>query len=478
MYLKIFNNTLYIFPKIDSKILSFLVQVPKSSNQRRTSTRLNQRLVTCVNFVTSARLSLMTLLFAPVVPLRGFSQRADTQFSAKKKWTACLAVSSKMSPLKRAPLGSTLSRFGMTTLGAVDTNHYYTRSRVSQRPVGVFRGRTERVKLVNEAPARPEVPPRTSLPSKSARRSWQRKPHGYWNQLENVERELLLVNAQLGHHGRRMLPRLADIKALGRGDLIAALMKHGGVKQVSVALRWARAPSGSVRRIRQVREKLYRRPAAYWKDVECVHCEMNAFIEEFGVRGVMPTRKQLYEFGRADLANAAMRHGGLRIIAKQMKLKGRNDVKPRGYWRDFSAVQDELVNFSNKYCAGVMPTADELLSKDLSSLVNAIAAHGGFPSVAERCGLKPRNVKKQGAPLLWDEARLRREYLSFLMTFYPQLAKERTMVGERQLRSHGRNDLSYAIGKFGGFAKLAKTLGLKKCVFRRKSNDDGDAGTF
>lgn len=296
-----------------------------------------------------------------------------------------------------------------------------------------------------------------------------RKPHGYWNQLTNVERELMLVNAQLGRQGRRVMPRVDDLKMLSRGDLLAGLMKHGGMRHVAAALRWSRptARDGIVRPVRPVRQKLLRRPSAYWTEVSRVHSEMSAFIDEFGTRGVMPTRKQLYAFGRSDLANAAMRHGGLRVIARQMELKCRKRARPRGFWRDFTELEKIVVEFSKAHCPGKMPTADELSSKGFSCIVNAMAAHGGFPAVADKCGLKPRNVKRQGAPLLWNEIRVRREYLSFIMTYYPHLAKERIMVGERQLRQHGRNDLSYAIGKFGGFGKLASALDLKKRVFRR-----------
>lgn len=300
----------------------------------------------------------------------------------------------------------------------------------------------------------------------------RRKPHGFWNKLSNLEAELRLANAQLGYTGRQAIPRLEDLKQIGRGDLMAALAKHGGVKRVSEALRWPRVrPSGQRAQstIRSIRAKVPRRPADYWANVSRVHAEMGAFIAEFGSRGVMPTRKQLYAFGRSDLANAAERHGGLRIIARQMGVHGRKDSRPRGYWRDFSRVRDVLVEFSQTHCDGIMPTADELSSKGLGCIVNAITSHGGFPTVAHKCGLKPRNARKQGAPTVWDEMRVQKEYLSFLMTYYPQLARERTMVGERQLRLHGRNDLSYAISKFGGFAKLGRELDLKKRSFRSQS---------
>lgn len=404
----------------------------------------------------------MSLFFISAIPLKSAFQNGNAQL-CKEKWMACATVSSKRSRLKRSPPSNALPSLDVHVLDPVA--RLYVPSQTAYSRVGVFQDRVEPLKRIVVAPKHSDSLSKNKLPKRADGLVRRRKPHGYWNQLENVERELLFVNEQLGNRGR-VIPRITELKALGRGDLVAALMKHGGVKHVAVALRWTRAPSGCARRMRPTREKVLRRPADYWQDAERVYSEMSAFIEEFGSRGVMPTRKQLYSFGRADLANAAMKHGGLRAVAKQMNLKGRRDARSRGYWRDFSAVYDELLKFSGKYCPGVMPTADELSSKGLSCLVNAIASHGGFPSVAEKCGLMPRNVKRQGAPAVWDEIRLRREYLSFLMTFYPQLAKERIMVGERQLRKYGRNDISYAIGKFGGFARLANELGFRKRTFK------------
>ena len=68
----------------------------------------------------------------------------------------------------------------------------------------------------------------------------------------------------------------------------------------------------------------------FWKNVEKVHYGIGAFIGEYRTLGTMPTRKQLYEFGRTELENASMGHGGLWVIEKQMGLRGRKDVKPRG----------------------------------------------------------------------------------------------------------------------------------------------------
>jgi len=46
----------------------------------------------------------------------------------------------------------------------------------------------------------------------------------------------------VGHKGKT-LPRLADLKAAGRGDLLAAIAKHGGLREVALHLGWRKQPT-------------------------------------------------------------------------------------------------------------------------------------------------------------------------------------------------------------------------------------------
>lgn len=118
-----------------------------------------------------------------------------------------------------------------------------------------------------------------------------------------------------------------------------------------------------------------------------------------------------------------------------------------------------------------MPTGDELIARNESGLANAVSANGGFPSMAKRCGLAVRSRGGQGAPEVWDERRLKREILAFCMAYYPELATKGGMPTERMLRKYGRCDLSYAVSKFGGFAKVASTLGLRRGLRRLSSKE-------
>lgn len=264
------------------------------------------------------------------------------------------------------------------------------------------------------------------------------------------------------------MPRISEMSRLGRCDLLAALNKHGGLKKVAIALQWTRR---STRRKRESsaaatpasggRVKVKRRAKYYWSDIERVKSEIGAFVDEFGIKGIMPTQRQFYMFGRSDLVNAAAKHGGLGRLSELMGFQCRRVPKGRLYWRQFSRLKLQLLSFSKANCPGYMPTGDELCKKGGSDIVNAIAAHGGFPHVANLCGLRRRNLHAQGAPVVWHVERLRGELLAFVVKNYPHRAREGVLPTERELRKCGRNDLSYAVKKFGGFRNVARIVGLK-----------------
>ncbi len=298
-----------------------------------------------------------------------------------------------------------------------------------------------------------------------------RKPHGYWNDLGHVEKELNLVNASLGRRGRRQMPRLSEMRALGRGDLIAALAKHGGVKHVAAMLRWSRRGK-SLRKLPSslesqpklpysgVRPKLVRQPRDYWADLSTLQREVKEFVLQYGVPGVMPTQAVLREKKRADLLNAIARHGGMYAVATSMSYSCRRAYKKRKFWKEFESFKKKLLEYAAVHCPGRMPTAAELGANGASGLANAVAMHGGYPEVARRCGLEVRNTASQGAPQTWDQHRLGVELRAFTAQFYPDLALSNRLPTERQLRKEGRNDLSYAVKKFGGFAKVRDSLGF------------------
>lgn len=298
----------------------------------------------------------------------------------------------------------------------------------------------------------------------------ERKPHGFWNDLDNVQRELEAVNAALGRRGRRQMPRLAEMKALGRGDLIAALAKYGGSKKVAAMLRW-----GPIRKSTKhlpsslrtqsklpytgVRRKVPRRISNFWSDLNMLQTEVTSFAKKHRVEtGIMPTQALFKQHKRADLLSAITRHGGLRAVAASMNLRC---ARYRATLRfDFKTFSEQVCKFSDKHCPGKMPTAAELIKNGASSIANAVAVHGGYPTVANRLKLQLRNTESQGARTLWSRQRLGAELRAFTREYYPELALGNHMPTERQLRKEGRNDLSYAISKFGLKKDVMRLLGF------------------
>eukprot|EP00171_Calliarthron_tuberculosum_P007542 IDg7542t1 len=323
------------------------------------------------------------------------------------------------------------------------------------------------------APWLPPPPPPQKCPSEvpespEPRKKAVRKPHGFWNDLANVERELETVNAALGRRGRRQMPRLSEMSALGRGDLIAALAKHGGSKHVALMLRWSstrksgRKLPTSLRTQAKlpytgVRTKLLRREADYWADLAKLELEVKSFARLHGVAdGAMPTQALFRAQKRTDLLNAIARHGGLRTVASSM---GFRCVRSRATMRfDFVKFTEKVLAFAHEHCPGKMPTAAELGRNGACGIANAVAVHGGYPAVARRLGLELRNTAAQGAPATWDQQRLGAELRAFTRAHYPDLALANQLPTERQLRKEGRNDLSYAVQKFGGFTRVMESL--------------------
>lgn len=205
--------------------------------------------------------------------------------------------------------------------------------------------------------------------------SSQRKPVGYWTDFEKLKSDILTLNAQLGQIG--IMPKAAQLRQLGRYDLAMAISKyHGGYR--SVASRLGLTYTGQ--------------RFGYWHDFANVESELQAFIEQQGTPGVMPSRQQLEQAGEKPLAAAIGLHGGVLAVARRLGLKLPYGRKPRGYWKNPDNLKSELVAVAVQLCTpGVMPTREQLVQIQRAELIGAIATNGGWPSVARRFGLAYSN---------------------------------------------------------------------------------------
>ena len=64
------------------------------------------------------------------------------------------------------------------------------------------------------------------------------RPPGYWDDFANVELELRAFIAE--HRVDASMPTIPELEAAGRHDLVAAVLRHGGYRQVAERLDIAR----------------------------------------------------------------------------------------------------------------------------------------------------------------------------------------------------------------------------------------------
>ena len=111
-----------------------------------------------------------------------------------------------------------------------------------------------------------------------------------------------------------LMPRRSELRALGAYDIEKAVVAGGGFEKVAERLGWT---------------SNRKKPRGYWSDLTNVEREVLSFIEDNELEsGVMPSRPQLEELGRKDIAKSLAKHGGAGVIAEKIGLVSRR-YRPR-----------------------------------------------------------------------------------------------------------------------------------------------------
>lgn len=207
-----------------------------------------------------------------------------------------------------------------------------------------------------------------------------KKDDFFYDRFYNLAREVYSFVCEVGQES--VMPSTALLKSEGRTDLAAAIFKHGGMAEVSKRL-------GLQYRVRAKEA---------FKDWGMFQRNLIAFMERHGTLGEIPSSRTLYNFGRTDLYQAILHHGGTREVADRMGLK-------RKFWQDFHNVGQELVDFIAIHgTEGVMPTESEFLEVGRSALNVAIAKFG-YSQVAQRLGLtEPPQVTQIALDTLLEQS--------------------------------------------------------------------------
>lgn len=258
------------------------------------------------------------------------------------------------------------------------------------------------------------------------------KPLGYWNDFENLRRELLVA---MEENGWQVIPIQPKLIAVGRHDLALAMTKHGGIYKVAERL--------------SIGLETDEKPNGYWT-LETTLCELREFIAEHKLNS-FPTDSQLEEYNRQDLKNAIRHNGGTFKVAPLLGLLSKN--RPADYWT-VERLTTEIAAYMEEKGLDTLPLLTILLEDGRLDLLNAIAKFGGIHKVAKMMG---KRTSGRARPIgYWTEETLRLEFEKFFVE-----NGFRKIPTYDELVAMGRQDLTGAMVKFGGVYKVAEILGVE-----------------
>ena len=131
---------------------------------------------------------------------------------------------------------------------------------------------------------------------------YKRKQRGYWEDFDNVARELQNFISEHGNPG--VMPTQRELIRVKQHGLAIAIYSHGGFSAVAERLR--------------LQLSYIRKPAAYWDNFSNVENAIGAFIKEHRLPGRMPTRSELRKAGQSDPDSALNKYGGLTAVAERL----------------------------------------------------------------------------------------------------------------------------------------------------------------
>ncbi len=200
----------------------------------------------------------------------------------------------------------------------------------------------------------------------------KKKDDYFYSKFYNLARELYTFVAKHGNDG--VMPSSQELKEKRRSDIISAIRHFGGMSAVSQRL--------------GLQYKVKTRES--FRDWHVFRRRLLAFIELHGTSGELPSSRKLENFGRQDIYQAILHHGGPKEVADRMGLR-------RGYMQDFYYVGEQILDFINTHgTEGLMPTERDFLELGRGAL-NVAVAKFGYSQVAQRLGLKAPSQSSQVA---------------------------------------------------------------------------------
>lgn len=252
--------------------------------------------------------------------------------------------------------------------------------------------------------------------------SSDKKPLGYWKDIENRKRELRPVIEKLGH-----FPTFEELNKNGYKSLAAGINKNSGFNKLR----------------EQMGYDLTRKPEGYWQNPQN---RKRVLLEITKELGHFPSTVELIKRGYGGLVNAIREYdGGYTKFAEEL---GYNSRKPSGYWKVYTNAEKKTKELIKKL--GHYPTRKEFEDNDYSGLSNAIKTfYGGNAKFKQRIGYTKEDYY---------------ERLKKIENVKEELLKLKNSLGHfptsTELIKEDKFSLLHAIRKYhGGYKKLRNEMG-------------------
>ncbi|HLC55651.1 MAG TPA: hypothetical protein VJJ23_00245 [Candidatus Nanoarchaeia archaeon] len=195
-----------------------------------------------------------------------------------------------------------------------------------------------------------------------------RKPHRYWKNRENVEKEIKEIVEEYGY-----FPSFSKLRESKHRSIINALAAHGGIVKFRKLIK-------------------SRKPRHYWSDIENVSKELKRITKSLGH---FPSSYELSKLGYTNLATAIYQHhNGIDKVREKMGYEKFVIIKPSGYWKDINNVIKEIEIVIGEL--GHFPTHKEFVKIGKFSLEYSMTKyHGGIDKVREKMDYSVIKNKEQ-----------------------------------------------------------------------------------
>ena len=161
----------------------------------------------------------------------------------------------------------------------------------------------------------------------------------------------------------------------------------------------------------------------------------------------LPTNRNLKTNGFQHLLNAVKKHfGGIRQLRDNLNIN--NHKKPNHYW----TLEKSLETFK----IFLLENNDALKNKTVTALLNEQKLHGLRTAIEKLGGLRKFNTEHQLGLVLQNEKWTRKKINEELL----DLHNTGILLTQKNLGEIGRNDLLWAISKYGTLSTIKEGLGL------------------